>query len=431
MISTRVFVFLVMIIRKIYDYSTTVMADKQRRKPLPTEVADVYDAERYQKYFEFVADKKKLRLKYKVFDFIFEIMLIFSPFYTAIEKICNQSPYLIFSATYMIIWVISLIPDTIASYEITFGLMEKYGLNKKDKKEFVKDEILGNAFELLFTLSFSELIVFIGEHLSTWTNGFSSGYVKTVLILLAIIAALSVFGDIMKVISYIVLKKQYVFTPLEDGELKEKIFKLQEGSKKKVKKIYVYNESKKSTSKNAFLLKLFWHREFGIADNFMNENSEEELLAVLSHEIGHLKHKKDLLDYINKAVGYLLLVVVVWLMVHPETILAVNAWVRASFNLTVNNYYVLLIVLGDIIKPVMFTSDVFDAYCSRKNEYEADREAVKNGYGKELIKTFKTVSSDEFITVNPHPFIEFTEYDHPGMYQRIRAIHEAEVAMES
>ena len=69
---------------------------------------------------------------------------------------------------------------------------------------------------------------------------------------------------------------------MPDGDLRVKIMSLQEGSKKKVRKIYIYDESKKSTSKNAFLLKFLWHREFGIADNFMNENEEEELLAVLS-----------------------------------------------------------------------------------------------------------------------------------------------------
>ena len=30
------------------------------------------------------------------------------------------------------------------------------------------------------------------------------------------------------------------------------------------------------------------------------------------------------------------------------------------------------------------------------------------------------------VNVNPHPFIEFTQYDNPGMYRRIKAIKEAE-----
>ena len=57
-------------------------------------------------------------------------------------------------------------------------------------------------------------------------------------------------------LSYLVLNIQYKFTDLEDGELKDKINYLMRDSKKKVKHIKVYNESKKSTGKNAFLLKM-------------------------------------------------------------------------------------------------------------------------------------------------------------------------------
>ena len=79
----------------------------------------------------------------------------------------------------------------------------------------------------------------------------------------------------------------------------------------------------------------------------------------------------------------------------------------------------------------MFIVNVYESYRSKCEEYEADREAVKNGYGEDLIRTFKTLSSDELVNVNPHPFIEFTEYDHPGMYRRIKAIKEAEECLKT
>lgn len=167
------------------------------------------------------------------------------------------------------------------------------------------------------------------------------------------------------------------------------------------------------------------HKEFGIADNFINENAEAELLAVLSHEIGHLKHKKDLLDYIFYAIGVILVGVLGFLLIYPEVVLLIFAWIRQSFDLTVNNYYILFTVTSYFITPIMFGMQVFSSYRSRKNEYEADRETVKHGYGEDLIRTFKTLSSDELVNVNPHPFIEFTEYDHPGMYNRIKAIKDA------
>ena len=41
---------------------------------------------------------------------------------------------------------------------------------------------------------------------------------------------------------------------------------------------------------------------------------------------------------------------------------------------------------------------------------------------KELIQTFKRISNDELVDVYPAPFIEMKSYNHPGMYNRIKAI---------
>lgn len=427
MFSARIFILLISLGRIIYDLVLAKLADDQRKKPLPEEVSDIYDADRYQTYLAYEADKKKLKNKYKIINLIFDIIVIFSPIYAWVDNVSNHNPYISILIIYAIIWVIGTIIETCSSYQFTFGIMQKYEMNKKDLKEFVKDAVLEDIFSLVMTVGLLELLAFCGEHMEAWTNGFTIGYVKSLAICVALGAVVFIFVSLAKLISYGILKKQYTFTPLEEGELRDKINSLQADSKKKVKHINVYNESKKTTTKNAFLLKLFWHREFGIADNFMNENAQEELLAVLSHEIGHLKHKKNILNYINYAVGIIAALGVVTLIAYPGICLWINAWIRESFNISSNNYYVLFIVFSDILGPLFYLFQLFGSYRSKWEEYEADREAVKNGYGEALIKTFKSLSSDELVNVYPHPFIEFAEYSHPGMYQRIKAIHEAEI----
>lgn len=428
MISAKVFIIAAMLIQQIYRLTLTHMEDVQRKKPLPEEVADVYDADRYQKYLEYTADRKKLRNKFKVINIAVEIAVLFSPIFSYIERISNGDPYKTFFITYGIMWFISLVIDTWSAYEVTFGLLEKYGLNKKDKKEFVKDEVLHQSFNLFITVVFMLLVIYAGEHFAVWTDNFSVGFTTSLAICSGVFAVGYAFVCIAKLIGYLVLKKQYVFTPLEEGELRDKINMLQEGCKKKVKEINIYNESKKTTMKNAFLLKLFWHREFGIADNFITGNAEGELLAVLSHEIGHLKHRKDLRNFIQYGLIGCYFLLVAYILSDPGLCLWINAWIRDSFNISGNNYVLLMMVYGDLLSPVLFLNGIYMVYVSRCEEYEADREAVKNGYGEELIKTFKTLSSDELVNVNPHPFTEFTEYDHPSMYRRIKAIREAVAA---
>lgn len=429
MISARIFILAAMLIKLIYNQILSYVADVQRKKPLPEEVADVYDAERYQTYLDYTADIKKLRNKYKLIDLVIECILIFSSMYSYIDRACSSNPFGTFFVTYAIIWVVNIFTEVFADYEITFGILEKYGINKKDKKEFAKDFVLEQVLNLFVTIVLMLIFIYAGEHMAIWTNNFSVGLFKSFIICAAVVVVILAFICIAQLISYAVLRKQYTFTEMEAGDLKDKINKLQESSKKKVKKIYIYNESKKTTTKNAFLLKLLWHKEFGIADNFMNENAEDELLAVLSHEIGHLKHKKDFRNFIDYGLKVLAVIVVVLLIAYPQACLTINKWIRESFNVSYNNYYLLFVVYEYIVTPIMFLAGIFGAYRSKCEEYEADRESVSNGYGEALIKTFKTLSSDELVNVNPHPFIEFTEYDHPGMYRRIKAIREAEKAL--
>lgn len=428
MISARVFILLALLVKLVYNKILSYVADVQRKRPLPEEVADIYDADRYQTYLNYTADIKKLSNKYMIIDLVIECILIFSPMYSYIDKICSSNPYFTFCVTYAVIWVVSTIMEVFSSYEITFGILEKYGINKKDKKEFAKDFVLEQLLNMFVTVVLLLIFTFVGEHMASWTNNFTVGLARSIIICVVVVAVVAVFVCIAQFVSYGVLRKQYTFTEMEECELKDKINRLQESSKKKVKKIYIYNESKKTTTKNAFLLKLLWHKEFGIADNFMNENAEDELLAVLSHEIGHLKHKKDIRNFISYGIKAVLAILAVLLIASPQPCFVIHTWIRESFGISYNNYYLMFLVYSYIVTPVTFLINIFEAYRSRWEEYEADREAVHNGYGQALIQTFKALSSDELVNVNPHPFIEFTEYDHPGMYQRIKAIKECDKA---
>ena len=77
-----------------------------------------------------------------------------------------------------------------------------------------------------------------------------------------------------------------------------------------------------------------------------------------------------------------------------------------------------------LMRPIIAAINIFNNYISRSEEYEADDNAVKEGYGQALITTFKQLSSDELIDVNPASLTEFLTYDHPGMYHRIAHIEQ-------
>ncbi|MCR5106362.1 MAG: M48 family metallopeptidase [Eubacterium sp.] len=425
--SARIVLVIFNIFDLIWSRVKAKIAKIQRDKKLPDEVADIYDAERYQTFLDYKADNSKMMFIKHIINFVIDTSIILSPIYTWIENLANKNVYLVVIVNYLFLMIIEKIVSIPFSYYNTFVIQEKYKQNKMTKKTFVKDTIVSIILENVMMIVLLEIFTCIAFGLKNLSLKIHLGYGKGFLVCLAVAAGIFLIIFLLLLIQLVSLRIQYKFTPLEDGELKDKINKLQESSKKKVKKIYVYNESKKSVSKNAFLLKLFWYREFGIADNFINENSERELLAVLSHEVGHLKHKKDFIDYLGY-VELVILFVLMWLYVADPgkfpIIEMLNNWVMRSFDITVPNYYVILFVLLSFGRPLFALFGLFTNYRQRKEEYEADQEAVKNGYGEELIETFKRMSSDELIDINPHPLFVALYHDHPTIYQRIVAIRE-------
>jgi Zn-dependent protease with chaperone function len=314
---------------------------------------------------------------------------------------------------------------------MVFEVRRKYGLNKMDEAEFRRDQLTNELFSLALSEALYLILTWILEQLPAWTNHYSVGYGTAFLVMTGIAALLIVFMTGASFLSWKILRMKYHFTDLEEGKLRSEIEALVKDSRHKVRRIEVYDESKKSTSKNAFVVRLPFFRSIGIADNFLNENSERELLAVLAHEAGHLKHRKDLRNFIGYGIWVLLFFAGVFAILYGARIVGLEDSLNRAFGLAARNTVLSVSAAEYLFSPLFWLFSVYMNYVSRCEEYEADRNAVKEGYGLELIDTFRTISNDELVDVNPDALAEAIEFDHPGMANRIAAIQRAIEAQKS
>ena len=414
------------VLKIAFDGALAILADRRRKMPLPDIVSDVYEADRYAEYLAYTSERKRAKAIRDIALTAALAIVMLSGFFKILDGITGGNAYAIAAITLIVFWIIYVIGNTALSFYLTFIVDEKYGMNKQDSRGFAKDTAVDELPMLAFGLAFVLAFAFVGENAPALNGGPSMGLALGEGTRLALVAGASIAVVAVAVMPVMAMFGKHKLKPLPEGELRSEIERLIAASGKKVRQIYVYDESSRSTRKNAFMMRILGFRFLGIADNFVDECPRREVMAALSHEVGHLKHWWNVWDL--GAVAILCaFVACTAALVHPETVLSLLDWIRESSGIATTNYALAVCVLGVAITPLIYATMVFRNCAARTREYRADREAVRLGYGRELEESLKRVARDELQDVNPHPVIEFLGYNHPGLANRVSAIRQAAV----
>lgn len=399
------------------------------RRELPYEVQDVYSPQRYRTFVRYSSELQRASLLHRAIRFgLFAALVLLLP-YHLIEEWAGYNPYLISLITLLVFSAANACESLRYDRQITLGIKQRYGFNRLSSRAFMGTYARQRLLSLAGMVVLVLMTCWAGQVLPRVTNNFSQGFLPAFLTCLALCGVVELVLMLQQLATYLMLRSEYTFVPLPEGELRACIASMLEGSPHHVSQVYVYDESTRSTTKNAFLLRILWHREIGIADNFMTQNSERELLAVLSHEVGHLKHQRGWPELVNALFVAGVALCGAWLACNPSVMRGLAGWTRSSFGITRSNYFLLLLVVSAIAYlPSVVVGTVTNAI-SRRREREADLETVRNGYGEDLISTLKRMASDQLVNVCPDRLVEFVEYDHPSLINRIRNIRAAETEL--
>ncbi|MCC8173077.1 MAG: M48 family metallopeptidase, partial [Odoribacter sp.] len=204
-------------------------------------------------------------------------------------------------------------------------------------------------------------------------------------------------------------------TPLDEGSLREKINDFAAKVGFQLDNIYVIDGSKRSTKANAYFTGLGPKKRIVLYDTLINDLTEEEIVGVLAHEVGHYKKHHTYYMMVASIVqtGFML-----WLLSlfvnRPELSQALGGE-QAYFQLG-------LIAFALLYSPIGMITGLFMNIWSRKNEYQADAYATQNYEGEYLISGLKKISVKALSNLTPHPYYEFVHYSHPSLLKRIKAI---------
>ncbi len=402
-----IFILALLLLQYLLDLVVDLFEIRSLDPVLPNAFRDVYDEEKYaesQKYTRVTTRFSQIRVSISLVLTIAFILLGGFNMVDLIARKLAQGAIVIGLLFMGMVYLLSFILSLPFSVYFTFVIEEKFGFNKTTIKTFVLDRVKGLLLAIVIGVPLLAMLLWFFE--STGEFAWLYSWI-----------GLSLFTFVMQFLAPVLIMPLFnKFTPLEDGELKEKITAYAQKQDFALEGIYTMDGSKRSTRLNAFFTGFGRFRRIVFFDTLLEKLEDNELVAVLAHEMGHFKRKhifKTMLASIfNSGVMFFIL-----------SIFMKNKLLFAAFGMEHISVYASLIFFLFLYSPISSLVSIFFNIYSRKNEYEADSWAVETtGEREPLINGLKKLSVHNLSNLTPHRLNVFLNYSHPPVLERIKKI---------
>ena len=402
----RIAVIVILAFFALFDFFMKFLNYSNRNAPLPNNVKDVFDQEEYKKSKAYGAEGMRFGMFSGIITSAISISILAANlhsrfFYFAAENITSNY-YLQFFFMFVVIWFIEMPVSAILGAIDTFVIEEKYGFNKTKPITYIVD-IFKNGL-LSGVLFLGLLSAFVALH-----NALGN------MVFIAFFFVLVAFVFLLLFSSILQLRLFYKFTPLEEGSLRTRAEELATKIGFPIKRILVLDASKRSTKSNAFFTGLGRTKTIGLFDTLLENFTEDEILAILAHEMGHAKEKHGV-----KRVGLMILSFIAVLAIAFFVVNYDGA--SLAFGFTAANDAFAMFITVILVTPFMVIMGIPSSALSRKHEHEADAYEVKYVGREAAISAIKKLYAKDYGNLTPHPFVVLTSYSHPTLSQRISAM---------
>ena len=396
----------------IIDLVTGILNYKNFEKKLPNNVNDIYSKEEYLKSQQYKKENFRFELITSIFTYIIIIGVLLNGILGYLDSFLRTLTFenelslslLFFASIYLIN---DLLKTPFQLYRI-FVIEEKYGFNKMKISTFIFDKIKGYLISIVIgVLLITPLLVFIMLYPSDFWI-----YFWVVISLFLIFINMFYTSLIVPLFNKLEV--------LEDGDLKEKLNSYANKVGFALSNIFVIDGSKRSTKANAYFSGFGKNKKVVLYDTLIKNHTNDELVAVLAHEIGHYKLRHIISNMIFSILSTgLMLYIMSKFLYNSEISYALGG------NISFRHFEIFAFLI--LYTPVdRFISIVMNIK-SRNNEYEADNFAVQTYKKLPMISALKKLSRDNLSHLTPHPLYEFLNYSHPSLSKRLDAIERSEL----
>ncbi len=282
----------------------------------------------------------------------------------------------------------------------TFVIEEKFGFNKSTPQQFIKDQLLQLVLVTAIGLPLLALILWVMDSIGSswwlWAWGILMGFSLLMSWLFPTIIA-PLFNK---------------FTPMEDGSLKTRIQGLLARCGFNSNGIFIMDGSKRSGHGNAYFTGLGNNKRIVFYDTLINSLDDEELEAILAHELGHFKCKHTIKMLIATAIMSLISFAVLGWLID-------QAWFYNGLGVKQPSHAAALLLFMLVSSSFTFFMQPISAYFQRKFEFEADNFASNHAKAEKLISSLVKLYEENASTLTPDPLYSAFHYSHPPAAIRI------------
>ncbi|MBO7295618.1 MAG: M48 family metallopeptidase [Clostridia bacterium] len=386
----------------LYDLVLSIVQMRSASNPTPANVSDVFDAETYQKWKAYSRERSILSIVFTCITGVITIAMLASGVYAAFAALFPAGVFMQLLSIIVLEVAVSFVVGIVRSYISDMIIEQKYGFNRTSMKTFVTDCIRNLIIE--FALSLLLAMLMWGSH--AWFGDW---------MILVFAVAMLLFSLLISFMYPLFSRIGNKFTPLEDGELKDRLMELLTKHGYQVKAIEVMDASRRTTKLNAYFTGFGKMKTIVLYDNLVNAMEPDEICAVFAHELGHGLHKDVLKGQILNFGNMLLMGVMVWVVVSNPAFCEAFGFESINYGFT----YVVLAVCIGLLNPVI---SLLTNARSRRAEYRADKQAVAEGYGPAMITALKKLARENFSHLAPSRLNVVLEYSHPPLSERIAAV---------
>ncbi len=313
-----------------------------------------------------------------------------------------SSPLLAGVAAIATIFLIMTLIEIPSSVYHTFVIEEKFGFNKSSVNQFIKDQFLHLALGAAIGLPLLALILWVMDNVGSlwWLWAW------------AIIMSFSLLMSWL--FPTLIAPLFNKFTPMEEGSLKNRIQGLLARCGFNSQGIFIMDGSKRSGHGNAYFTGLGNNKRIVFFDNLVNSLDDEELEAVLAHELGHFKCKHVIKMLIATAIMSLIGFAVLGWLINQD-------WFYTGLGVAIEqkSHAAALLLFMLVSSTFTFFMQPISAYFQRKFEFEADDFAASNAKADKMISGLVKLYEENANTLTPDPLYSAFHYSHPPAAIRI------------